>query len=175
VTIAVELVRREARLEAEGPIARGGMAFVRIVFGLMWVANVAWKRPPFEAFEHFTGFAVSHPVFAPWTFVVENVVLPNFTPFAWGVTALEVVIGAFLLVGFATRLTAAVGAVQTVAIGLSVIRGPNEWDWAYHMMFAGHVAIIATAAGRAFGVDGLLRASWLRSSHPIARILGRAS
>lgn len=172
----VELVRHEAaRLEADGSIARGGMAFVRVVFGLLWIANVAWKRPPFGAFEHFTGFAVDYPVFGPWSFLVEKVILPNFTVFAWSVTALEVVIGGFLLLGFATRLTAAVGAVQTIAIGLSVVRGPNEWDWAYHMMFAGHVAIAVTAAGRSFGIDGLLRASWLRSSHPIATILGRAS
>jgi thiosulfate dehydrogenase [quinone] large subunit len=167
--------REAAQLTRDGAVARGGVAFLRILFGLLWLVNVSWKQPPFDALRYFTSFAVSRPVFAPYSFVVEKVVLPNFTPFGYAVTAIEAALGAFLLIGFATRLWAVVGAVQTVAITLAALHAPNEWSWSYYMLFAGHVVIFATAAGRAFGVDGLLREAWLRSSSPVARFLGKVS
>jgi thiosulfate dehydrogenase [quinone] large subunit len=64
-----------------------------------------------------------------------------------------------------------VGLMQTVAITLSVLNAPHEWHWSYYLMFLAHLAIFATAAGRWFGVDGVLRPSWLRSTGPIAKTL----
>jgi thiosulfate dehydrogenase [quinone] large subunit len=159
----------------DGRIARAGVAAVRIVFGLLWISQASWKQPPFGALRHFTEFAVSDPVFPPYAWVVEHLVLPNFTFFAWVTTITEAMIGGFLLVGLFARFWTLVGAVQTVAIALSILNVPNEWSWAYYMMFAGHVILFAVAAGRTFGIDGVLRPAWLARGDRIGTWLGRAS
>jgi thiosulfate dehydrogenase [quinone] large subunit len=150
------LAAEEARrLPTETPLARAGIAAVRIVFGLLWLTQASWKTPPdFRLLRTFTGWAVEYPVLAPYSFFVEEVVLPSFTFFAWITMLTEIALGAFLLLGLATRFWAVVGFAQSMAITLSVINAPHEWSWAYYMMLAGHVAIWATAAGRTFGLDG---------------------
>ena len=63
-----------------------------------------------------------------------------------------------LLFGLATRLWAAVGAVQSLSIGLTVARVPDEWGWSYWLMIAAHVAVFAApAAGRVWSLDASLR------------------
>lgn len=64
---------------------------------------------------------------------------------------------------------------QTAAITLSIINAPHEWSWAYYMMFAGHMMIRATAAGRAFGLDGVLRAGWIHTDGKLFDLLRRSS
>lgn len=161
---------------ASGQGARAGVAFVRIVTGMLWMSQIVWKWPPeFSTLAKFTGAAVEQPVLQPWSWVVETVVLPNIGLFGWMTILLEACLGAFLILGFATRFWALVGIGMTVTIMLSVLHAPHEWSWAYYMMFTLHVAILATAAGRAFGADGLLRPAWQRSRSRIARVLVVAS
>ena len=172
----VRLATEESRrLPTDTRLARGAIAAVRIVFGLLWLTQSSWKSPPFDLLRSFTEYAVSDPVFAPYSFIVEKVVLPNFTLFAWVTTITEVSIGAFLILGLATRFWAVVGMVQTAAITLSIINAPHEWSWAYYMMFAGHAIIWATAAGRTFGLDGVLRAGWIHTDGKAFDLLRRAS
>ena len=173
VRLAVEEARR---LPTDTSLARAAVAVVRIVFGLLWLTQASWKTPPdFRTLRTFTGWAVEFPVVAPYAFVVEKVVLPNFTLFAWITLLTEVSLGAFLLLGLATRFWAVVGMVQTVVITMSVINAPHEWSWAYYMMLMGHVAIWATAAGRTFGLDGVLRAGWIHADGRPFDLLRRAS
>ncbi|CAN5733614.1 hypothetical protein BH18ACT17_BH18ACT17_15070 [soil metagenome] len=173
----VRLASEESRvLPTDTMLARGAIAAVRIVFGLLWLTTASWKLPPdFRTLKNFTGWAVEYPVFAPYSFLVEKVVLPNFTIFGWLTTITEISIGAFLILGLTTRLWAVVGMAQTLAITLSVINAPNEWSWAYYMMFAGHMMIWATAAGRTFGLDGILRAGWIHADGRIFDVLRRVS
>jgi thiosulfate dehydrogenase (quinone) large subunit len=56
-----------------------------------------------------------------------------------------------------------------------VLRTPNEWFWAYFLMIAAHVVLFAVAAGRAFGVDGVLRPLWQRNGSMPTRALAVAS
>lgn len=148
---------------------RGGVA-------LLWIENVQWKRPPnFGSLRSFTEEAVSHPVLAPWSWIVEHLVLPHMTFFGWVTVLTEASLGAFLLVGLLTRFWALVGIAQTVAITLSVLNAPNEWEWSYYLMFLAHLALFATAAGRSVGLDGLLRPTWQASTSRFAPILLRLS
>ncbi|MEO3859870.1 DoxX family protein [Acrocarpospora sp. B8E8] len=144
------------------------LAAVRVATALLWIQNAGWKTPgddfgrtssPRGLFL-FTGYAVDHPVFPPFAWLVEHVVLPNFLVFGWVVLLVEALLGAFLLVGLATRLWALVGIGQTLAITLSVLNAPHEWHWSYFLMILIHVVLFATAAGRYYGLDGLLRDSW---------------
>ena len=168
------------RLDA-GRATRGVVAAVRIALGLLWIQAAGWKTPPDFGEEsgtglfRYTSYAVDHPVLPPFSWLVEIVVLPNFTLFGHLTLVAEASIGAFLLVGLATRFWALVGILQTTAITLSVLNAPHEWPWAYYLMLAAHLVVLATAAGRAGGVDGLLRARWRRSSGRAAAVLLRAS
>jgi len=161
---------------ADSKLNRSLMAGVRVGVALLWVQNAGWKQPPeFAALRQFTGWAVEFPVFGPYAWLVEHVVLPNFTPFGWGVLLVEAALGGFLLVGLATRFWALVGIAQTVAITLSVWNAPNEWHWSYLLMLLVHVAVFATAAGRFGGLDGVLRPGWQRAGTRWSRLLVRAS
>jgi thiosulfate dehydrogenase [quinone] large subunit len=148
---------------------------------LLWLVNSGWKRPPDfgqdgnRGLYAFTRDAVDHEVFAPFAWVVREAVLPNFRLFGWAVLVTEAALGAFLLVGLATRFWALVGLVQSAVITLSVLNAPGEWEWSYYLMMAAHLGAFALAAGRAGGLDGLLRPAWERSRSPVARLLLRLS
>jgi thiosulfate dehydrogenase [quinone] large subunit len=154
---------------------------LRVTLGLLWLVNSGWKRPPDfgqnrgRGLYAFTRDAVEHEVFAPFAWVVREVVLPNFAFFGWAVLLTEAALGAFLLLGLATRFWAVVGLVQSVFITLSVLNTPGEWEWSYYLMMAGHLGVFALAAGRVGGLDGVLRPAWERSGSTVARLLLRAS
>ncbi|MFD4256222.1 hypothetical protein ACFWR9_00930 [Streptomyces sp. NPDC058534] len=144
--------------------------FLRVLLGLMWLDNVAWKRPPDFGEEsgrglfHFTSLAVSDPVFPPYSWVVEHLVLPNIEVFGWGVLVVETALAVMLLTGAWVRVAAALGVAQSLAIGLSVAFAPNEWPWSYMLMIGAHVAILFSSAGRMFAVDAV------RSGFPARRL-----
>jgi thiosulfate dehydrogenase [quinone] large subunit len=161
---------------------RAVIAIVRVGVGLLWLQNVGWKTPPDfgrgdppGGLYLSTTYAVSHQVLGPYAWLVDRLVLPNFTFFAWMVLLVEASLGAFLLIGLATRFWAVVGVAQTVVIMLSVLNAPHEWYWSYLLMLLVQMALFATAAGRYAGLDGLLRPSWQRSRSGLARLLVRAS
>lgn len=160
----------------EDRLVRITLAVVRVGVAFLWIENAGWKTPPtFSSLHSFTEYAVSRPVFPPFSWLVEHVVLPNFTFFAWFTLVVEASIGAFLLVGLATRLWALIGLVQVLAITFSALNAPHEWEWSYYLMILAHLALFATAAGRFYGLDGILRPSWLQSSSAPARVLVRFS
>ncbi len=136
-------------------------AVLRVLLGLMWLYNVAWKRAPDFGREagnglyKFTAYAVSDPVFPPYSWVVEHVVLKAFTPFGWLVLAAETALAVLLLTGAWVRLAAVVGIAQSVAIGLSVAYAPHEWPWSYWLMVGAHVAVLGSSAGRVLAVDAV--------------------
>ena len=160
---------------------RGGIAVVRVGVALLWIQNVAWKVPPDfgenskGGLYNWTRWAVEREVFAPWAWFVEHVVLSNFVFFGWLTLLVEASLGAFLLIGLATRFWALAGVAQTIVITLSVLHAPNEWHWSYFLMLLTHIGLFAAAAGRYYGIDGLLRPAWLRSANPAARLLVRVS
>ncbi|CAN5325364.1 hypothetical protein BH18ACT9_BH18ACT9_02650 [soil metagenome] len=151
-----------------------GAAALRILLGLMWLYNVSWKRAPDfgrsadNGLYHFTSYAVSHPVFPPYSWAVEHLVLPAFTPFGLLVLFLETTLAVLLLTGSFVRLAAALGIVQSLAIGLSVAYAPNEWPWSYWLMIGAHLLLLVSAGGRVLAVDAV-RAGWTTG-----RVLGLA-
>lgn len=157
-------------------LSRVLIGVVRVGVALLWIQNAAWKAPPdFGALKGFTKDGVDHPVLAPWAWLVQHVILPNFTPFGWLTLIVESSLGAFLLIGLATRLWALIGIGQTIAITLSVLNTPGEWPWSYFLMLFAHLTLFATAAGRYYGLDGVLRPRWLRAPGGLPRLLARLS
>ncbi|MEJ7742119.1 MAG: TQO small subunit DoxD [Nocardioidaceae bacterium] len=131
--------------------------------------------PDFSSLRKFTNYAVDYPVVQPFTWLVEHLVLPNFTFFAWMTLLVEAFLGAFLLIGLATRLWAVIGIGQSLAITMSVLNAPDEWEWSYYLMILAHVALFATAAGRSFGLDEVMRPIWRASNGRLSRLLLRLS
>ena len=156
------LTGRAASLDAAARSAVIGG--VRILAGLLWLANLHWKVPP--AFGEDTGgglykYSASvsrHSPFAPFTWVTEEIILPNFRFFGWVILVSELAIAALLLIGWRTRLVALGGAALAVPIALSVLYydRADEWSWAYVMMIGLHLLLSATDAGRHVGLDGVL-------------------
>ncbi len=149
-------------------------ASLRILLGLLWLYNVSWKRAPDfgqdagNGLYKFTSYAVSHPVFPPYSWVVEHVVLKVFTPFGWLVLLAETTLAVLLLTGAWVRLAAAIGVAQSVAIALSVAFAPHEWPWSYWLMIGAHAVLLFSSAGRVLAVDGV------RAGLPVMRTLGQA-
>jgi uncharacterized membrane protein YphA (DoxX/SURF4 family) len=139
----------------------------RILAGLLWLSNLHWKVPPAFGEDNGGGiFKYSESVtrnspFAPFTWVTEELILPNFRLFGWVTLVVEVLLAVLLLVGYRTRIVALVGAAWSVPILLSVIYfdGADEWSWSYLMMIGLHLLLFATDAGRHLGLDGVLARS----------------
>lgn len=158
----------EARTETtvalpDDRIARVSAVIVRVAAGLLFLDNLTWKVPPHfgaddgSGLYYFTTLAIDHPVVVPFTSIIENVVLPNFGFFGWGVFLVEICLAVFLLLGLATRFWAVVGIAQAVAIFLTVGAAPNEWKWSYFLMVTTLVAVLGFASGRVLGLDRIVR------------------
>jgi uncharacterized membrane protein YphA (DoxX/SURF4 family) len=149
---------------------------VRIVLGLLWLWNVNWKVPPDfgrtneVGLYKFTEFAVTHPVFPPYAWLTEHLILPNLSVFGWLVILSETTLAVLLLSGAWVRLAALLGIAQSVAIALSVAFAPHEWAWAYLLMIAAHLALLSSSPGRYLAVDAV-RAG-LSDGRTVARVAG---
>lgn len=159
---------------------------VRILAGLLWLANIHWKVP--TAFGEdtkgglykYSASVLRHSPFAPFRWVTEHIILPNFQLFGWITLLSEIAFAALLLIGYRTKLVALGGALMSVPIMLSVIyydKG-DEWSWSYLLMIGLHLLLIASDGGGHLGLDGLLRrdrsaaANGLKTFGVIATIVG---
>ncbi|MEJ7801304.1 MAG: hypothetical protein WKF60_12340 [Ilumatobacter sp.] len=141
------------------------LGLARITVGLLWLANLHWKVP--NDFGESNGgglYKYSESVtrnspFAPFTWVTEEIILPNFQFFGWFTLIVEMILAALLLIGYRTKIVALMGAAMTIPIMLSVIYydRADEWSWAYILMFTVHIALWASDSGAHVGVDGVLR------------------
>jgi thiosulfate dehydrogenase [quinone] large subunit len=159
---AVDLAERST-----ATITKIAPLLLRLTAGMLWLTNIGWKSPP-DFGEHdgvcnrlcgFVQDGIDHPVAPGYSWLLEEIVRPNLRPFGWGVVIVEFLLAAFLLSGTLTRLTAAIGFVMSIVIGLTVANAPAEWYWSYALMASLQLAVFALAAGRTFGVDSILRAN----------------
>jgi DoxX len=153
------------------------IGLTRIVVGVLWLANLEWKRPTSFGQARGNGLykyvnAAVDPkteVFAPYSWLVRHVVIPNYSAFGWMTLLLESTLAVLLILGLWTRPAALLGAGLSVSILLSVLYYPNEWPWAYFLMIAAHLLVFATDAGAHLGFDGLIRSgNRMRAQIPLA-------
>jgi uncharacterized membrane protein YphA (DoxX/SURF4 family) len=155
ISIAREALSRKTSL---WPIALS-----RVLIGLLWLGTLRWKLPP--DFAPATGrglldwlqLEVQHAAFGFYGALVESVVIPNFTLFAWLVFLSELLVGVMLVTGAWTRLAGALGLLMSLNLGIGLLEVPGEWPWSYIMMAMWHGLFLAAAAGRVLGVDAWLR------------------
>jgi thiosulfate dehydrogenase (quinone) large subunit len=133
----------------------------RITLGLLWLANIHWKVPGDfgEAngggLYKYSSSVSRNSTFAPFTWVTEQFVLPNFGFFGWFTLVTEIALAALLIVGYRTKIVALAGAAMSVPIMLSVLYydKADEWSWSYLLMIAAHLMAYASDAGNHLGVD----------------------
>jgi thiosulfate dehydrogenase (quinone) large subunit len=146
----------------QGILARAALAFLRIYLGLLFLyASIPNLRRGFAA--NLSGFLNDVALTRSAEFYrefLQVVVVPNVSLFAtlipWG----ELLVGVTLLLGLATRLSAAGALLLLVNCMLAKGALGTSNDAALAAMA---VAIILGAAGRTFGIDAVLARRWPRS------------
>lgn len=127
---------------------------VRIAVGILWVGNSGWKVPTnFRSLEGFLQAGVDSPTLGIWSWGLEHIALEYLTLFGFITVVTETLLGALILLGWMTRWVALGGALQSLAIGLTVSNVEHEWPWAYWLMVGVHLLLFATDAGRYGGLD----------------------
>ena len=147
------------------------IALARSIIGLLWLFSLRWKLPPdFMPAEgrglmDWLQLEVAHAAFPPYGLFVEQVVLPNFTLFAWLIFLAELVVGLSLLTGAFTRIGALLGLGMAFNLGIGLLDVPGEWPWSYAMLAMWHGLFFLTGAGRVWGMDGLRRGKRARADN----------
>jgi thiosulfate dehydrogenase (quinone) large subunit len=172
------VLRPDAARHPAGPpdeqLGQFGLVFARLMIGVLWITQLAWKIPP--SFGCPANFAVSASYtsrttgLCDWTGLmgvysilplhkafVNNFVIPNLAWMGWFIFLMELFIAATLILGALSRLSALVAILQAanLLIGLSAV--PNEWYWTYGMLIVLHVLFFCIPPGRTFGIDAWLR------------------
>lgn len=131
------------------------LAGLRILAGVIWLANLTWKLPPSfgkdepEGLLYSFNLAEQYAVIGPLRDLVHDVVIPHFTLFGWLVFGVELAAGILLTLGFATRLGGLLGTTQAIVITALVVRAPDEWVWTYVMLvILNSLALFAPTAAR---------------------------
>lgn len=139
------------------------IAIARAIIGVLWLFSLRWKLPPdFMPAEgpglmDWLQLEVTHAAFPLYGLLVEQIVLPNFTLFAWLIFLTELAVGLSLLIGAFTRLGALLGLGLSLNLGIGLLEVPGEWPWSYAMLAMWHGLFLVTGAGRVWGLDGLGR------------------
>lgn len=139
------------------------IAAARAVIGVLWLFSLRWKLPPdFMPAEgrglmDWLELEVAHAAFPLYGLFVEQVVLPNFSFFAWLIFLTELAVGLSLLSGAFTRFGALLGLGLSLNLGIGLLEVPGEWPWSYAMLAMWHGIFFVTGPGRVWGLDALRR------------------
>jgi thiosulfate dehydrogenase [quinone] large subunit len=138
------------------------LAGARILLGVLWLANLAWKLPPDfgrddpEGLLYSFELAADHAVVEPLRTLAADVLIPHFTLFGWLVFLVELVVGLSLALGLWTRIGALLSVVQAIVITLLVVRAPDEWVWTYVLLIALSLVVALTPSGARLSLDARL-------------------
>ena len=88
--------------------------------------------------------------------LVNDLILPNWDLFEWVVTALELGVGALLIVGLATRGAALVGLGQQLFLQLLYFSS-NPWMWEQPHEWVPLLILLLVPAGRVWGARSSAR------------------
>jgi hypothetical protein len=105
-------------------------------------------------------------------FLLEEVVQPNIRWLGWFIWGGEAFIFISLFFGLFSRLGGFVSILISahLALGLSGITNPYEWEWAYNQMVLLSLVVFAMAPGRVFGIDAWLRPRLLEAAEAGRRL-----
>jgi thiosulfate dehydrogenase [quinone] large subunit len=131
------------------------LALFRIAYGLLYL-DMAWQKAPWIGYGWLRGFIdqeIAHPTFGWYAAFLRDVVLPNFTLFAFVTFLVELSLGVALFLGVLTRLAGAIGFLWQAQIALGAFNVPGEWYWIWPLLMLPLFCFAFTGAGRVLGVD----------------------
>ena len=139
-----------------------GTCLLRIVVGTMWWQQSLWKIPPHYDWGliHWMQEMVEHASTQLQSDLVRDIVLPNIAIFGPLVYAIEVTIGASLILGLLTRLGSVLGALMAINLWLGLYSAPGEWPWTYMFLVVIELIYLLDPPGRSLGFDALV---WRRA------------
>ena len=156
-------------------IISGIVTLIRLWLGYVWVSELGWKAPFNGSGGGMFGCAaggfsggklsglcdwmqreVDHPAIGLFGDFVKNLIIPNFTLFAWLTIIVEGFVAVSLIFGIATRLGGLVGGfwALNLLIGLAAVPGENWWEYALFAL--GNFAFAIIGMRYNFGLDRLL-------------------
>jgi uncharacterized membrane protein YphA (DoxX/SURF4 family) len=129
--------------------------FTRIQVG-PYVANLIDREAArsilqFEVFENPAGGQDGTGI--PGVRGIAELMLDNWGLFGWAITAMELAVGALLIVGLLTRLAALVGLGQTLFLAL-VYASSDRWAFEQPHEYVPLIILAIVPAGRVWGLDG---------------------
>ena len=157
VSIAVAL-----RAWRDVPTRQGGREaaiwLLRLLVGTMWWQQSLWKIPPDEGgLIYWMRQEVAHAAIGLQSDLIAHVVLPRIALFGPAVYAIEVGIGASLMLGLFTRGFALLGLAMAVNLWLGLYSAPGEWPWTYMFLVILMALFAVDPPGRSLGFDAVLR------------------
>ena len=146
---------------AQRSVRHIGIGLLRFIVGCMWWQQSLWKIPPHYDWGliHWMQEMVEHASTELQGVLVRDLVLPNIAVFGPLVYAIEVVIGASLILGLFTRFGAALGALMAINLWLGLYNAPGEWPWTYMFLVVLQLIVLIDPPGRSLGIDAL---AWRR-------------
>lgn len=159
-TIAERL--RVPAVGSEPATAVWPIALARMLIGFLWLFSLRWKLPPSfdggseRGLREWLELEVEFAAFGFYGDLIDSVVLPNFTLFAWLVFLVELIVGLSLLTGTAVRIGSLIGLALSLNLGIGLLEVPGEWPWAYAMLAMWHGLFFISDAGRVWGLDSKL-------------------
>jgi uncharacterized membrane protein YphA (DoxX/SURF4 family) len=144
---------------AQRSVRHFGIGLLRFIVGCMWWQQSLWKIPPHYDWGliHWMQEMVEHASTQLQSVLVRDLVLPNIAVFGPLVYAIEVAIGASLILGLLTRFGAALGALMAINLWLGLYNAPGEWPWTYMFLIVIQLLFLIDPPGRSLGIDVLLR------------------
>ena len=135
-----------------------GIGLLRVIVACMWWQQSLWKIPPHWDWGliHWMEVMVEYASTPLQSALVRDFVLPNIAIFGPLVYVIEVAIAVSLILGVATRLGAALGALMAVNLWLGLYNAPNEWPWTYMFLVVIQLLFVIDPPGRSLGIDALL-------------------
>ncbi len=148
------------RLPMQRTVYNVAIWLLRVLVGAMWWQQSLWKVPPnYGGLMHWMQEMVDHASTQLQSNLVRDVVLPNITVFGPLVYAVEVFIGASLILGLVTRLGAALGVLMAINLWLGLYSAPGEWPWTYVFLIVIQLLFVLDPPGRCLGADALIERS----------------
>jgi uncharacterized membrane protein YphA (DoxX/SURF4 family) len=135
------------------------IGLLRFIVGCMWWQQSLWKIPPHYDWGliHWMQEMVEHASTELQSVLVRDLVLPNIAVFGPLVYAIEVTVGASLILGLFTRFGAALGTLMAINLWLGLYNAPGEWPWTYMFLVVIQLLFLIDPPGRSLGIDVLLR------------------
>ena len=158
---------------AQRSVQHIGIGLLRFIVGCMWWQQSLWKIPPHYDWGliHWMQEMVEHASTELQSVLVRDLVLPNIALFGPLVYAIEVAIGASLILGLFTRLGAALGALMAINLWLGLYNAPGEWPWTYMFLVVIQLLFLIYPPGRSLGLDVLLQRHETRKGAPVLSLV----